>query len=277
MTRSRSGEISSKWWEGLEHSRGSRPRCVLLVDGDRSKVAKRLTQLVNCRDVAVSSSHKWMPCGKPICRNGKWNDAPAKELALIKKIKKNNFLLGGVQGDLRKWWLAVDRAAKTPTWDIASTCEIAGKRGLLLVEAKAHKKELSPSGKLYTSKNNPRNHEQIGQAIAEANAGLERATGNPWHLSRDSHYQLSNRFAWAWKLASLGVPVVLVYLGFLNAQDMANEGSLFHCYTDWERALKTYGDGVVDNSCWGKRWDIDGTALIPLIRTIDQPFDPSAP
>ena len=88
-------EISSKWWEGLgKYSRGSRPRCVLLVDGDRSEVAKRLTQRVNCRDVAVSSSHKWMPCGKPLYRNGKWDDAPAKELDLI---KKNNFLPSGVQ------------------------------------------------------------------------------------------------------------------------------------------------------------------------------------
>ena len=28
---------------------------------------------------------------------------------------------------------------------------------------------------------------------------------------------MSNRFAWAWKLADLGVPVVLVYLGFFRA------------------------------------------------------------
>ena len=103
--------------------------------------------------------------------------------------------------------------------DIASACEIEGKSGLLLVEAKAHENELSYSGKSSpgVSVNSQGNHQQIGQAIAEANAGLELAAGNPWGISRDSHYQLSNRFAWAWKLASLGVPVVLVYLGFLNA------------------------------------------------------------
>ena len=258
--------------------KGSRPRCVLLVDGDRSKTAKRLTQLVNYRDVAVSSSHEWMPRGKPrkpLCKDGKWDDAPAKELDLI---KENNFVSSGIQGDLRKWWLAVDGAATTPNWDIASTCEIEGKRGLLLVEAKAHENELSHSGKPYpTSPDSHGNHQQIGRAIAEANCGLKLATGNSWHLCRDSHYQLSNRFTWAWKLASLGVPVVLVYLGFLNAQDMAKGEKLFRCCADWERALKTHCDDVVDNSCWGKRWDIDGTALIPLIRTIDQPFDPSAP
>lgn len=254
MTGMAYGEVPKqkrkKWWERLgKDSRGSRPRCVLLVDGDPSGVAKRLTQLVNCRDVTVSSSQEWM-----------------KEIDLI---KKNNLVSSEVQDDLRKWWLAVDRAARTPNWDIASTCEIEGKRGLLLIEAKAHEKELSRSGKpcptSTNSTNSQRNHQQIGQAIAEAKCRLKRATGNPWHISRDSHYQLSNRFAWAWKLASLGVPVVLVYLGFLNAQDMANDGPLFRCYADWERALKTYGDGVVDNSCWGKRWNINGTALIPLI------------
>jgi len=41
-----------------------------------------------------------------------------------------------------------------------------------------------------------------------------------WQLSRDSLYQLANRFAWAWKIASLGVPVALVYLGFIAADQM---------------------------------------------------------
>ena len=34
------------WWNQPEDSRGSRPRCVLLVDGDKKEVADRLTQLV---------------------------------------------------------------------------------------------------------------------------------------------------------------------------------------------------------------------------------------
>jgi hypothetical protein len=41
----------------------------------------------------------------------------------------------------------------------------------------------------------------------------------PFHISRDNRYQMSNRFAWSWKLASVGVPVVLVYLGFVGAAD----------------------------------------------------------
>ena len=45
---------------------------------------------------------------------------------------------------LRNWWLAVPTAqrATTPNWDIACTCVIHGKPGILLVEAKAHEREL---------------------------------------------------------------------------------------------------------------------------------------
>lgn len=42
----------------------------------------------------------------------------------------------------------------------------------------------------------------------------------PWAISRDSRYQKSNRFAWACKLAGLGLPVVLMYLGFVRADEM---------------------------------------------------------
>lgn len=265
-----------KWWEGLgKDNRGSRPRCVLLVDGNRDEVAERLTRLVAFPGVAVSSNDKWMPCGKPVHDNGWWDDTPAIEVQLD---KAEHFISREIQYKLQNWWLAAHRGARTPTWDIASTCKIMGKLGLLLFEAKAHENELGISGKMPprhgASANSQRNHEKIGQAILEANYGLTKLTGNSWNLSRDSHYQLSNRFAWSWKLASLGIPVVLVYLGFLNAKDMFDAGQLFHSESDWERVLKYHSDGIVDNSCWGKCLDCNGTPFIPLIRAFDQPFDP---
>ena len=103
--------------------------------------------------------------------------------------------------------------------------------------------------------------------------GLPDVKG-PWNLSRDSHYQLSDRFAWSCKLASLGIPVVLVYLGFLNAQDMSDQGKLFRSYADWERTVTEYGKGVVDNDCWGRWLDVEGTPFLPLIRTSGRPFTP---
>ena len=262
---------SMDWWDRLgKDKRGSRPRCVLLTDGNREKVSQRLTQQVDLPDVVVSHNDNWMPYGKPVKREGgSWDKKAADEAKLDKADK---LLAPETQRELRDWWLAVPRGANTPNWDIASTCTIMGKPGLLLVEAKAHVKELSESDKCGST--NPLNREQIGRAIAGAAAGLESATGKPWELSRDDHYQLSNRFAWSWKLASLGVPVVLVYLGFLNAQDMTGKGPLFHSPEDWERSVRDYGAGVVDNGCWGERLDISGVPFFPLIRTCEQPFNP---
>jgi hypothetical protein len=119
---------------------------------------------------------------------------------------------------LKCWWLADPRpTSATPSLDIASTCSITGRKGLLLVEAKAHKAELitEEAGKRFDKYSSAANHDSIAHAIAEANEGLALATKAEWHLSFTRCYQMSNRFAWSWKLCALGYPVVLVYLGFL--------------------------------------------------------------
>lgn len=255
------------WWERLDKTRGSRPRCVLFMDGSREDVASRLTRLVDLRDVTVSPDDTWMPYGKPVLRDGCWHDKPAKEARLG---EPNCLVSPKIQLQLQSWWLAVNGRANTPNWDIASTCRIGGEPGLLLVEAKAHANELNDAGK--DAKSNRENHKRIGLAIREANEGLRSATGMNWGLSRDDHYQLSNRFAWAWKLASLGVPTVLLYLGFLNACDMAKDGNTFESESEWERTLRDHCDVIVDGTCWGEWLDFMGVPLVPLIRAVEQPF-----
>ena len=191
------------------NTRGSRPRCILLMDGGREQVAGRLTRLVGLEsDVTISSGDRWMPFGKPVQReDNSWDSTPALEArldALTALIAPDARCRRDLGEQLRIWWLAVPRRANTPNWDVASTCTIKGQRGLLLVEAKAHSAELGESDSC-GSKNHG-NRERIRWAITEAAAGLETATGSTWNLSSDSHYQLSNRFAWSWKLASLGIP-----------------------------------------------------------------------
>ena len=109
--------------------------------------------------------------------------------------------------------------------------ERGGPGGLIvLIEAKAHEKELieAETGKKNigtpVSGNARRNLMRIDWAIRDASAALIEETGLTWALSRDWNYQMSNRFAWAWKLADLGIPVVLVYLGFLSANEMSDQG-----------------------------------------------------
>ena len=267
------------WFNQLDKHRGSRPRCVLMVDGSREEVASRLTRLTDLPDVVVSPNDRWRPCGRPLkLDNSEWDADPANEAQLGNPNKPNNLVQPEIHRRLTDWWLAVQRGPMTtPCWDIASTCTVQGEPGLLLVEAKAHAAELDLKGKRLdrtASSASQENHRQIGRAIVEAREGLAWATGKPWGLSRDHHYQLSNRFAWSWKLASLGIPVVLIYLGFLKAQDMAGEGPLFRSEAEWTRVLKDHSRATVDETCWGEWLDMAGVPLVPLIRGIDQPFDP---
>ncbi len=268
------------WLEQLpkKERRGSRPRCILFMEGDREQVARRLTELVDLPDyVTVSPSDNWMPYGKPVKRGDcSWDKTPAIE----SKLRKADGLVPAqIHQQLQSWWLAISRRANTPNWDIASTCCIEGNRGLILVEAKAHENELPTQGKRLdnnASENSQKNHEQIGRAITEANLELQSEIGGEWNISRDNHYQLSNRFAWSWKLASLGIPVVLVYLGFLNTQDMACDSPIFKSEEDWKRVLKNYSKNTIDNACWEKRWEF-AAPFIPIIRSCSQPLDRKKP
>jgi len=232
-----------------------------------------LTDLVGLPDVKVSATNLWRPAGKPVRTNDGWDAAPSTEARID---RDDGFVALTVRQALVEWWLAVARpASRTPQWDVASTCSIEGRSGLVLVEAKAHSNELSTAGKPKPhSENGWKNHDRIGSAIAEASGGLQLTAGGLWTLSRDRRYQLSNRFAWSWKLASLGVLVVLIYLGFLRAEEMAPTGALFQGEDDWEAALRGHARGVCDDACWGMRVDVNGTPLMPLIRAIDVPFSP---
>jgi hypothetical protein len=163
----------------------------------------------------------------------------------------------------------------TPNFDIASTCMIDGVPGLLLVGAKAHELELakeSAGRKVaeHDSAERKESHATIGAAIELARSGLEAATRLKWRISRDSHYQMSNRFAWTWKLTELGIPVVLVYLGFLKADDMSKPGEVpFLDAASWEALVKAHSASLFPERVWGRTWSANGVPLIPLIRSLD--------
>jgi hypothetical protein len=139
---------------------------------------------------------------------------------------------------------------------------------LVLVEAKAHEKELSDDGKRFTETSNAANHERIGDAIEEARVELEKLRPG-WSISAGSHYQLANRFAWAWRLASSGVPVVLVYLGFTEADEMREKGyKPIRDGEHWSGVVDDYSRGLVPKDIWEKKLDVAGTPLIALKFTL---------
>ena len=150
-------------------------------------------------------------------------------------------------GQVSQWWLPVSAGSGTrgATWDLLSTCTIQGKRGLLLVEAKAHEDELSYAGKLLSSTASIQskcNHEHIRKNLREASDRLNQFAGGVFALSIDGHYQLANRIAWAWKLAECGVPVILLYLGFTG--DKYFNGDYLKDADHWQRAMGAYMNGV---------------------------------
>ena len=53
---------------------------------------------------------------------------------------------------------------------------------------------------------------------------------------------MANRFAWSWKLTELGYPVILVYLGFLRAEEMQKGGEQepFDNHAHWECLVKAH-------------------------------------
>ena len=112
-----------------------------------------------------------------------------------------------------------------------------------------------------------RNLLRIDWAIRDASIALAEETGLPWSLSRDWNYQMSNRFAWAWKLASLGIPVVLIYLGFLKASDMSEPGEVpFADASAWEALVRSHSAPLFPGEVWNRCLSVNGVPLIPLIR-----------
>ena len=236
------------------NSHGSQPRCILLTDGGPFAAAENLTRMVNHPSVVVSPSDTWRPEGRPY-PNEVQLDKPKGAILVPQEVARI----------LREWW---PRRGSSPNWDIASTCTIDGQRGLLLVEAKAHAKELDRS----STRASNRSREQIDAALAEANDGLRRLTGEDWALSADRHYQLANRIAWSWKLAALGMPTVLLYLGFLNAVEMTNRRQMFTTAADWDLCVREYSSGMVPPSGWNTPFNVTGTPLMFLIRACRQPL-----
>ena len=167
--------MGKDWLKELgKDNRGSRPRCVLLTDGSAERVAEQLTGVVCRPELSISPADRWQTGGKCDVGEAQLDKASWGGTALLAEP---------IRRRLREWWLAEGAGrSRTPNWDITSTCKISGRKGLLLVEAKAHSKELSKGDRCGVS---PANRKRIGGALVEANGGLGELTGGSWRLSAD--------------------------------------------------------------------------------------------
>jgi hypothetical protein len=170
---------------------------------------------------------------------------------------------------LQDWWLIHKGGANTPNWDIACTCEIEDVPGLVLVEAKANWPELGLAGKTLGSRASLRsreNHEHIGRAIEEACRGWRGLDGR-CAIARDTHYQFANRLAFTWKLAALGIPVVLVYMGFTGDTGIYDAGAPFTDDEDWRRGFSAYSAPVMPREVMERRIEFAGVPVWFLSRS----------
>lgn len=224
-------------WEALgKPIRRSRKHVLDWVSLNTPDFLASLNDIVGVAGATVTSSDRWMPSGygnvleaKLDELDGTWPHAEEREA-------------------LASWWLAHRKRANTPNWDFLSTAMIGNMKGLILVEAKAHATELDPKGKRFDEKTasqaSKENNVKIGKAITDANAGLNQLRPG-FSISRGSHYQLSNRMAFGWKMATLGIPTVLVYLGFYGDTGIHNSARPLMSEQDWRQAMKDYAKGLL--------------------------------
>jgi len=252
---------------GRNAQKGSKPRCHWLTHGTPQVVAARLTALIEPWGT-VSVGDAWMP-------NGFENTAEAQLHQTPQLLSQQHC------NQLRDWWLAVPSGrSTTPNFDLAFKCDIAGATGICIVEAKAHNIELEKEiiGKNIKDKvtaNGCRNHARIACCIQEANYALMDETKHRWALSHEWCYQMSNRFTWAWKLAELGYPVIVVYLGFLNAEEMRSgkKQRPLTDHQDWSDLVTSHSAPLFPDGVWNQSHPVHGQKLIPIIRSMQIPYD----
>ncbi len=238
----------------------SRMRCLQMTDNKHAETAEIFSRLIAGYGT-VDSSDTWAPRGP---------EAPAE----IRIDEVTGFLRSpDHKAELRNWWTAEVVGTRTPTWDIASSCTINGVKGLLLIEAKAHIGEL----------NSDHSGSREKPILAQIKKGFSDST-DAWNdalheyadargfklshnvkLSTDSHFQLCTHFAFAWKLADMGVPVILAYLGFLNVTELEDENRLiFRSKEMWNKCVFEKTSKPLPEEIWDATFHFNGTPLTVL-------------
>jgi len=245
--------------------KGSRLRCLLLSGLERNQLQSLLISIIDQKnpgniEIDFTEDFDYFPKGL----------INPTEVELDKE--KRLFRSGEPGIALNKWWL--EKNARTPVWDFACNAKIFGTPGLILVEAKAHRNELYKVKDASGAKTGSPNRNRIEEALSIINEKYKLK------LSADKYFQLSNRIAWCIKLASLGIPVVLIYLGCLRSEEMkiSKNDTILESANQWDEIVTTYSKHISfynwEQSVSGERL-LDDTdrrepkCFYPIIRSID--------
>lgn len=93
-------------------------------------------------------------------------------------------------------------------------------------------------------------------------------------FSVDAEWKHVNyRFAWAWKLTELGIPVSLAYLGFISCEEMRKGRQRpIASQEEWEELVRNHSGPLCPNEVWNQDWRVHGQSFIPVTLTSDQPL-----
>ncbi len=236
--------------------RGSRKHVLDWVDsGPRSFVAG-LNELLSGTATVNVDSDRWMPEGYRNVREARLD------------LLGEEYLPDDIRKAPTDWWLVHKAGANTPNWDLLSTASISGRRGLVLMEAKANCAELKVDGKVLAddaSDHSRENHDRIRAAIEEARKGLNAIVPGV-QIAIGTHYQFSNRLAFAWKLASLGVPNVLVYLGFTGDLGIVDAGEPLQSEEHWSEVFTRHASPVLPPEIFNRPLLCDKSSMQIIVR-----------
>lgn len=220
---------------GRDAEAGSRMHMLDWVEGLAGPFRDSLNNLIAPTGAKLLPSAKWMPYSS--------TEQGCREARLM---IDDGFISELRQSALRAWWVGSnDSRGYEPNWDLAATAVWPdGREGLVLVDANAHAGELSAAGKDMPPRDAPRrqeNHRSIGAAIEDAREALGGEAAGV-RLSRDRYYELSSRIAFAWKLARLGAPVALVYIGFCG--DRGIGPGFLRSESHWREVFEAHAKAV---------------------------------
>ena len=169
------------------------------------------------------------------------------------------------------WWFPYRTGRnQSPNWDLICPMEVEGNSGLLIVEGKARTGELNPND----AKRPPTgtaeslaNDLSIRLRVSETNLALGDLGIGRFRLSTADHYQLANRLTYLNKLATLGLPTILLYLGWLDSPDWP----LNQRITDgshWQRLMTAYMNDLVPSGFVEAPHRPNGVPMRMIVRSL---------
>jgi hypothetical protein len=88
-------------------------------------------------------------------------------------------------------------------------------------------------------------------------------------LSRDYCYQFANRIAFAWKIASMGVPVAMIYLGFIgDAGIISGIDDFFNDTSEWRKSFAEHTARCFPSSMYDREINCGAASFWLLVRDL---------